>query len=131
MSGLGAPRAWADEDARAKPAEAGRNGEPAPAASASAGEIDINARAAQVAQSLVAIEYTAGNQDGTQQGDGQGILISKSGVILISGSLISGNPSQGMAQGNQGAPARQGLRRGLRQIPRPHARPSLRFHQAR
>src|SRR5271154_6217708 len=52
-------------------------------------DADISAKAAEVTKSLVAVEYTARNENVSREENGQGILIDKSGVILVSGSFIS------------------------------------------
>jgi S1-C subfamily serine protease len=50
-------------------------------------DTDIDAKAKEVAKSLVVVEYTIRNENASAQESGQGILISKD-VILISGALI-------------------------------------------
>jgi len=52
-------------------------------------EVDIDAKAKSVAQSLVIVDFTLRNENTSREGSGQGILLSKDGVILISDSLIT------------------------------------------
>ncbi len=54
-------------------------------------DVDIDARAKEVTKSLVAVEYTLRNENASHEEAGQGILVQKDGVILISGSLMSEN----------------------------------------
>ena len=58
----------------------------APAARAQA---DIDAKAKDTAQSLVIVDFSISNENASREDSGQGILLSKEGVVLISGSLIS------------------------------------------
>lgn len=51
--------------------------------------VDIDAKAQSVAKSLVIVDFTLRNENTSREGSGQGILLSKDGVILISDSLIS------------------------------------------
>src|ERR1700743_197067 len=52
-------------------------------------DVDISAKAAEVTKSLVSVEYTARNENISREESGQGILIHKDGIILVSGSLFS------------------------------------------
>jgi len=52
-------------------------------------QVDIDAKAQEVAKSLVIVEYTLRNENVAREESGQGILIHADGVILISGSLIN------------------------------------------
>jgi len=54
---------------------------------ARAADVDVDAKAKQVAKSLLVVEYTLRNENYSQQQSGQGLLISKD-VVLISGGLI-------------------------------------------
>jgi S1-C subfamily serine protease len=49
---------------------------------------DLAALAPQVAKSLVLVEYTFKNENGSQEEFGQGIVLNKEGTVLISGSFI-------------------------------------------
>jgi len=51
--------------------------------------VDISSIATDVTKSLVAVEYTARNENASREENGQGILIDKNGIILVSGNLIS------------------------------------------
>lgn len=51
-------------------------------------ETDIDAKSKEVVKSLVVVEYTLQNENASRQESGQGILIHKDGIILISGGLI-------------------------------------------
>ncbi len=59
----------------------------APLAAARA-DVDIDAKAKAVAQSLVIVDYTIRTQNTSREDSGQGILLSKEGVVMIAGSLI-------------------------------------------
>ncbi|HUO08070.1 MAG TPA: PDZ domain-containing protein [Phycisphaerae bacterium] len=64
------------------------------AASSLRADADITAVANEVTKSLVAVEYTARNENNSREESGQGILIHKDSsgaVILVSGSFISEN----------------------------------------
>lgn len=52
-------------------------------------DVDIDAKAKDVTKSLVAVEYTLRNENASHEEAGQGILIQKDGIILISGSLMA------------------------------------------
>jgi serine protease Do len=52
-------------------------------------EVDFDAKAKAVAQSLVIVDFTLRNENSSREDSGQGILLNKDGVILISNSLIS------------------------------------------
>src|SRR5579872_4740904 len=49
---------------------------------------DLSAIAPQVAKSLVLVEYTFKNENTSQEQFGQGIVLNKDGVIIVSGALI-------------------------------------------
>jgi serine protease Do len=51
-------------------------------------QVDLPALTNNIKKSLVLVEYTYRNQNGASEGSGQGIIVSKDGVILISGSTI-------------------------------------------
>ena len=51
--------------------------------------VDIDAKAKSAAQSLVIVDFTLRNENTSRQGSGQGIVLNKDGVDLISDSLIS------------------------------------------
>ena len=52
-------------------------------------DVDIDAKAKAVAQSLAIVDFTLRNENSSREDSGQGILLSKEGVILVSGSLVS------------------------------------------
>jgi serine protease Do len=52
-------------------------------------DVDIDAKAKEVTKSLVSVEYTLRNENASHEEAGQGILIHKDGIILISGALMS------------------------------------------
>ena len=52
-------------------------------------DVDLDAKAKAVAPSLVIVDFTLRNENSSREDSGQGILLSKDGVVLISGSLIS------------------------------------------
>src|SRR6185436_12119836 len=54
-------------------------------------EVDFDAKAKAVAQSLVIVDFTLRNENSSREDSGQGILLNKDGVILISNALISEN----------------------------------------
>lgn len=56
---------------------------------AAAQSADIAAKTEQVVKSLVIVDFTLRNENSSREDSGQGIVISRDGVILISGSLIS------------------------------------------
>lgn len=60
----------------------------APLAAARA-DVDFDAKARAVASSLVIVDFTLRNENSSREDSGQGILLSKEGVVLIPGSLIS------------------------------------------
>src|SRR4051812_29128825 len=51
--------------------------------------IGLDAKAREVAKSLVIVDFTVRNELQSREDSGQGILLSKEGVVLISGGLIS------------------------------------------
>ena len=61
----------------------------APLAAAARADVDIDATARSAAQSLVIVDFTLRNENSSREDSGQGILLSKDGVVLVSGSLIS------------------------------------------
>ncbi len=50
--------------------------------------VDVDAQARETAKSLVLVEYTLRNENISREESGQGIVVSKDGVVLISGGLI-------------------------------------------
>ena len=52
-------------------------------------EVDIDAKAKDTAKSLVIVDFTLRNENTSREGSGQGIVMSKDGIILVSDSLIS------------------------------------------
>jgi serine protease Do len=60
-----------------------------PMALAARADVDIDARARATAQSLVIVDFTLHNENSSRTDSGQGILLSKEGVVMISGALIS------------------------------------------
>jgi serine protease Do len=60
-----------------------------PLAIAARADVDIDAKARATAQSLVIVDFTLRNENSSRTDSGQGILLSKDGVIAISGALIS------------------------------------------
>ncbi|HVS69678.1 MAG TPA: PDZ domain-containing protein [Phycisphaerae bacterium] len=50
--------------------------------------VDLQDKADQVVKCMVPVEYTLRNQNASQEESGLGLVVSKEGVILISGSLI-------------------------------------------
>ncbi|MCL2645739.1 MAG: PDZ domain-containing protein [Phycisphaerales bacterium] len=61
------------------------------ATAARADTVDLDAKARDIAKSLAIVEFTLQDENQSSEGSGQGIVISKDGVILISGELISEN----------------------------------------
>jgi S1-C subfamily serine protease len=61
----------------------------APLALAARADVDIDAQAHATAQSLVIVDFTLRNENSSRTDSGQGILLSKGGVVLVSGTLIS------------------------------------------
>src|SRR4051812_11153028 len=51
-------------------------------------EVDFDAKAKTVAQALVIVDFTLRNENSSREDSGQGILLSKDGVILIPNTLI-------------------------------------------
>jgi serine protease Do len=60
-----------------------------PLAAAARADVDIDAKARDAAKSLVIVDFTLRNENSSRTDSGQGILLSKDGVILVSGALIS------------------------------------------
>jgi serine protease Do len=52
-------------------------------------DVDFDAKAKDVAKSLAIVDFTLRNENSSREDSGQGIVLSKDGVVLISGSLIS------------------------------------------
>jgi serine protease Do len=61
----------------------------APLASAARAQADMDAMAKTVSQSLVIVDFTLRNENSSREDSGQGILLSKDGIVLVSGNLIS------------------------------------------
>jgi serine protease Do len=61
------------------------------AASPAFAAVDMDAQAKTAAKSLVIVDYTLRNENSSAENSGQGIVLSKDGVILIAGRLISEN----------------------------------------
>ena len=51
-------------------------------------QVDIDAKAREVAQSMVIVDFTVRNENNAREDSGQGILMNNDGVVLISGNLI-------------------------------------------
>jgi hypothetical protein len=49
---------------------------------------DIDAKAKEVARSILIVEYTMRNENASRQESGQGLLIHKDGIVLVSGGLL-------------------------------------------
>jgi serine protease Do len=60
-----------------------------PLALAARAAVDIDAKARATAQSLVIVDFTLRNENSSRTDSGQGILLSKDGVVVVSGALIS------------------------------------------
>lgn len=58
-------------------------------AAAARADVDFDAKARDVAKSLVIVDFTLRNENSSRQDSGQGILLSQDGVILVPGTLIS------------------------------------------
>src|SRR4051812_6968455 len=52
-------------------------------------DTDMDAKAKAAVKSLVIVDFTLKNENSSREDSGQGIILNKEGVILISGSLIS------------------------------------------
>jgi serine protease Do len=62
-------------------------------------DVDLDARAKEVAKSLVIVDFTVRNENQSREDSGQGILLNKEGVVLISGTLINeGYPKEWIAE---------------------------------
>src|ERR1051326_1410505 len=62
-------------------------------------DVDFDAKAKEVTRSLLIVDFTLRNENSSREDSGQGILLNKDGVILISGSLISENlPKEWIAE---------------------------------
>jgi serine protease Do len=61
----------------------------APLATAARADVDLDAKTKDTVKSLVIVDFTLRNENSSREDSGQGILLSKDGVVLISGSLIS------------------------------------------
>lgn len=51
-------------------------------------DFDVDAKAREVAKSLVIVEYTLRNENGSREESGQGIVVHKDGIVMISGGMI-------------------------------------------
>jgi serine protease Do len=58
---------------------------------AARGAVDFDGQAKNAVKSMVIVDYTVRNQNLSAENSGQGIVLSKDGVILIAGRLISEN----------------------------------------
>ena len=62
-------------------------------------DVDLDAKAKAVAKSLVIVDFTLRNENSSREDSGQGILLSKEGIVLIAGSLINeGYPKEWISE---------------------------------
>ncbi len=94
-------------------------------------DLDMDAKAKSVAQSLVIVDFTLRNENVSREGSGQGILLNKDGVVLIADSLISENFPKEWISEIKVRPAGQKFRTRPRHIPGPYPQPAFRLHQNR